>query len=775
VVTATPFPRNQIPSSLLDPVSVKYQELFPVANVGSPDSESRNFLTTSPRETRRNQGDVKIDHRFSDSNTLMGRVSLSRASQPDQGLFVFSASDQLYNTVNAVLADTHVFGPSMVHDFRFGYNRANTSRLALRAEDGIAFAGQNGLHSGLVIGLPRVSFQFSGQGFGQTQFTAFNAATSNLSFENSFHWTDNLTVVRGNHTWKTGIEARRFRFDRIRDFPASAGYVFGAIFTANPSLAQDSGLPYADFLLGVPSSVTGSFPLDWSRIRDLYVSPFVQDDWRITRRLTLNLGLRYDLFTQPVDALDTGGVFDPHGLSRTGRRGIIRRPGRDGNSRAVVQGHHLNFAPRFGLAYQATPRLVVRGGYGIFYSQREQNDEVTDIAATLLNFRVVTTPQVIRETTVAPPMRFNSPLRIDSRIDPEFSQYSAANPLAGDANNNNAADIGNSRFPMLQQFNLSLQFEWKPGLLVETSYSGARGLHWVQRVDVNQVRFEDALAGRNRQQDRPFPFLQASTGIDTANVNNWYHAFNLRVERTFSRGISLLANYTISKNTESGNMGSATYTNGANTRPLDSYNLRLERGLSPLDVPQKLVVSAVYELPFGAGKPLLNSGGPANLLFGGWQVNGILLLRSGFPTDVLVTRLPPVFGTINRPDRVLGEPLLVDNPGFDQYFNPKAFRVSPTVPDFRGAPVQTFGNSGRMPLRGPGSANLDLSLFKDIRISETSRLQFRAEAFNFTNTPTFELPRPRSPVLTVGNAAFGKLTGSQTVGRQVQFGLKYIW
>jgi hypothetical protein len=203
--------------------------------------------------------------------------------------------------------------------------------------------------------------------------------------------------------------------------------------------------------------------------------------------------------------------------------------------------------------------------------------------------------------------------------------------------------------------------------------------------------------------------------------------------------------------------------------------VKLERGISPIDIPQKFVTSALYELPFGPGKRFLRSHGLAGHVLGGWQVNGILVLRKGFPSDLRVTQNPQVFNTANRPNRVLGQSILVANPGFDQYFNPAAFVVPPTVRNVNGAPIQTFGNAGRSILRGPGSRNLDFSLFKEFRTTEKTMLQFRAEAFNLTNTPTFTLPGARTSALTVGNATFGKLTGSQTVGRQLQFGLKLLW
>jgi hypothetical protein len=774
VVTAEPFPNNTIPRNLMDPIALKLQDLIPLPNTGAPGQTSRNFYSASPRETRWNQGDIKVDQRLFEGNNLMARVSISRLTQPNLGIFIYSPTQRLQNLINAVLSDTHVFSPRVVNEFRFGFNRANSSNLGLRTDEATAFAAENGLQSGQVIGFPRLNFNYSGEKLGTTQFSEFTAAWSNLIFENNFHWVDNLTIIRGNHTLKTGAEARRLRFDRLREFPFSADYVFGAVFTANPSVSAQTGLPYADFLLGTPTSVVGDFLRDWGRQRDLYAGVFLQDDWKVTPRLTLNLGIRYDLYTQPVDALDNGGVFDPNLAGPTGRLGVIRRPGKDGNTRAVVEGDHNNFAPRFGFAYQVTPKLVVRGGYGIFYSLREQNDEATLIGDTVLNFAIINMPQVNQQTTVTPPMRFTTPVNVVSAVDPFFSAFSAERPLSSDAGSANASDIGNSESPMLQQFNLSLQYEFKPGLLVEAAYAGARGIRWVQRVNVNQVRFEDALVGRNNIADRPFPFINSAIGIDSSNVNNWYNSFNLRVERRFSHGLTFLANYTWSKNLDSGNSGTSTFSSQNNVVAMDSYNLWRERGLSPTDTPHKFVLSALYELPFGPGKALLNGGVPGAIL-GGWQVNGILSLVSGFPTEMNVTSLPPVQTLRNRPDVVLGQPTRVDNPGFDQYFNPKAFAVPPRVPDHLGAPIQTFGNAGRNIIRGPGSNNLDFSMFKSFRIMEATNLQFRAEAFNLTNTPTFILPSARSAALTVGNENFGKLAGSGSVGRQLQFGLKFLF
>ncbi|HWB85353.1 MAG TPA: TonB-dependent receptor [Bryobacteraceae bacterium] len=776
VVVDSPFPNNTIPTAQLDPTALKFQSLIPEPNVGAASAVSRNLLVVSPQSQQRDQGDVKIDQHISAANSLMARVSISQQSIPSTGSFVFSPQISVFNTRNLVLSDTHVFSPNVVNEARVGYNRANTSANAPELQASNDFTSAAGLAFGPIFGFPSLYWNSAGtsQG-GTTEFSNFGGAKTNFGFENTFQYSDSLSIIRGAHTFKMGADVRRFRYDRLLSVPAAGSYYFGPTYTANPSLAKQGGDPYADFLLGLPTSVTNQNSIDWSRQRDLYVGPYIQDDWKVSRRLTLNLGFRYDLYTQPVDAKDTGGMFDPNGKSSTGRLGIIELPGQNGFSRAITFGHHRNFAPRFGFAYQATPKFVVRGGWGIFYSNREQNDQTTDMAMSLLNFLNIDMPIINGATTVTPPYRFNSPLVVDNLLDPQFSAFDAAHPLSGDAGSSNEADIPFSPFPMLQQFNLALQYEFIPNLLVEVSYAGARGVHWQQRIDQNQVTFENALLGKNTQADRPFNFLSSSQSLDTADVSNWYNSANLRVERRFSHGLSLLMNYTISHATDSGNAGTSTYGNQANTRAMYSYNLSLERALSALDIPQKFVLSSDYELPIGRGKALNFHNSVLNTIIGNWQVNGILMLHSGFASDVNVKQLPPVFATINRPDRVLGQPLLVPNPSFDQYFNPAAFAVPGTQLNYKGVPIQMFGNSGKMVVRGPGQRNLDLSLFKEFRLSERRRIEFRAESFNLTNTPYFSLPSATSASLTVGNSGFGKLTSSQPVGRQVQFGLKFVY
>lgn len=776
VVTDTPLPGNSIPLSRQDPTSLKIQSLIPAANTGAANAQGNNFLAVSPRQTHHNQGDLRLDHRLTSKDNLMGRVSISKQDVPNQGAFIYSPQDQFFNTINSVVSDTHLFGPRVVNEARFSYNRANSSNVATQSAQAQAFAAQNGLQSGPITGFPTINWANSAGSLASNEFSAFGASTTNFFIENSFEWSDNITIIRGPHTIKTGADLRRFRFDRLQGNPPSASYFFEPLFTANPSLTGVSGIPYADFLLGMPSQVNNSTSeQQWSMQRDLYFGPFVQDDWKVSQRLTLNLGFRYDLFTQPVQARDQGGVFVPYAASSSGRLGVVVLPGQGGYSRAIIEGHHNNFAPRFGFAYQVTPRFVVRGGWGIFFAQREQNDQTTDFGINLNNLYAINMPVADPQQAVAPPFTLRTPLNVVSALDPQFTGFTAARPFTGDNRSLDAADFYNSQFPMLQQFNLSLQYEFSKAWLVEASYSGARGVHWNQRVDVNQEPFDYALNGANVQANRPFPFINSAIGIDSSSVSSWYNAFVLRVEHRFSKGLQLLSNYTISRAVDSGNAGLSTFNNQGNTRAMDPYNLRLERGLSPLDIPRRLTISADYELPVGKGKTLSVPGGWLNQIVGGWQMNGILSKQSGLPTDTLVSPLPPVFADSNRPDVVLGQSTLMPNPTFNQYFNPAAFTISPKVRNSAGVLVQTYGDASRMVLRGPGSTNLDYSLFKDFHLRESKLLQFRAEAFNLTNTPAFQLPSARSAQLTVGNPQFGQLSGSQTVGRQLQFGLKLMW
>jgi len=769
LVISTPFAGNQIPQAQINQSSTATLGLLPEPNYGTAGADTRNYLRIAPRPYDNNQYDIKIDHRFNDKNNLFGRVSRSMATDPNPGNFdgfIGGGGDNIRNALNAVVNDTHIFTPNIVNELRAGYTRQNGS-VAGYGPLGVDFANQNNiaLFPFPVQSFPNISFNFSGLVNTQTQFTSLGGGDPNINIENTYQLTDNLSITRGNHSLKVGIDARRYLYDVIR---GGGQYIFGSIFSSS-SDAANSGAPLADYLMGFPSGTQGTQLLDWSRQRDVYVGSYFQDDWKITRRLTLNFGLRYELYTQPIDARDRGGLFDV-------RTGQIQVPGQNGYSRAIVSGDHNNFAPRFGLAYSLGPKWTVRSGIGVFYSRREMNQEVTQIGGNIPNTPNIIFPSVSASGTVTPPLTINTPLQAVAS-DPTLSTFTPQRPLSVLLR---TADFENSVNPYSIQWNFSLQYEAARNTVVEMAYSGLRALRLVSRINMNQIPFDVGIAGRNQQIHRPFANVNNAVGIDSATGNSTYNSLLFRIEKRMSNGLNVLANYTWSKNLEiNGTGGSSSFSqNGGTTFPVDSWNLKNEKAVGALDVPHVFVASFGYELPFGPGKPWLNGKGFASYVFGGWQVNGIFYRRSGFTTDIRTSQVPAanqLFATINVPDTVEGQSIYVDNRSVDQWFNPAAFTVPGTRLSSTNVPIRLFGTAQRRIGRGPRASNLDFSLFKNFRIGERVNVQFRAEAFNLSNTPAFSLPGANSQALTIGNASFGKLTSSSSTGRQVQMGLKILF
>jgi hypothetical protein len=766
-VISTPFAGNVVPQGRISPQSAAILSLLPEPNAGAPGAQSRNYLRIAPRGFDNDQFDIKVDHRLSNANNMFVRFSQRYASTPNPGNFngfIGGGSDTVDNPRSVAVSDTHVINPTTVNEARFGWMYRDNSIVGRGIADGLDFARRNniGIFDFPNPAFPDVQFSWTGIQASSNEFSGLGGAENNFNYETTYHISDNLSLQRGAHAWKFGGELRRYRYDRISG--GGGTNYFGPFFSSSSDTAN-SGSPFADFLFGYQSVIQGGQLLDWARQRDLYAGFYVQDDWRATSKLVLNLGLRYDLFTQPVDARDRGGFFN-RALAR------VVLPGEPGFSRAIVAGDHNNFAPRIGIAYSATSKFTVRLGGGMFYARRDQNPEVTMMGTNIPNTPLTAFPSVTPTATLVPPSTLANPTFRILPSDPTFKEFSAQNPKSGGFR---APDFYHSETPYNYQWSLDLQYELGRNLVMEVSYSGSKGNRLVNRVQDNQIRFEDAVAGRNRQADRPIPWINGTNGVDTANGHSIYNAMNARLEKRYSAGLNFLINYTWSKLMDSNGSGSSAFAqNGGTTYPLDSYNLWRERALAPLDVPHVFVASYGYELPFGKGKAF-GTGGALDLLVGGWQLNGITYVRSGFPTDIRTSRVPGanmMFANFNVPDVVLGQPVTLPNRGVDGWFNPAAFSEPVQVRAANGAPITMFGNAGRRIGRGPGSTNFDLSLFKNFRLRETTTLQFRAEAFNLTNTPTFNLPSATSPALTIGNPNFGRLASSSATGRQLQLALK---
>ncbi len=447
----------------------------------------------------------------------------------------------------------------------------------------------------------------------------------------------------------------------------------------------------------------------------------------------------------------------------------------------MVHGDHNDWGPRFGFAYQAFPKWVVRGGYGVFYAMRDQNQQTTQFSGNTPNIPTIVVPTITAAHTVTPPYTMNTPINTVPATD-SLAGFTATSPYSGQIK---SQSIQNGLMPRLMQYNLDLQFQLNPTLLFEASYSGARGSHFASFfIDDNQEPFSDALNGTNTQANRPFPYMGSSVlEVNDISTQN-YNALNLKAQQQFAHGLQFLANYSWQKNIESDGDGPDSYNQTSTSVALYTYDLSREKGLAPLNIGQTVSVSALYDLPLGSGKRFLNVTGPLDTVLGGWVINSILTMRTGFPTDINTNVVPPTFQTYNVASCVAGVPKKLPNAGVDGYFNPAAFTVPLTEPSITGAQITEFGNCGHFPVTGPGSKNLDSSLFKNFYLSESHRLylQFRAEAFNTTNTPTFELPAASNVTLTCEGAPgavcnstnpnFGKLINGSATGRQLQFAAK---
>ena len=298
---------NRIPASQLNPTAQAIMGLVPLPNYGAAGAQSRNYFLQVPSRYNYDRWDTRIDHSLSKNNNFFGRFSFGNQVTPSPsrfgvGQWIGGGSTNLDFSRQLVLADTHVFSTSVVNEFRFGFNRHNPSVVG-SAPSGLPFAKQNdlSLFPFPEQGFPAMLFTYSGAESGGAQFSQLAGGNSARVIENRFQWSDNLSITRGNHTLKMGGDVRRLREDTLFGTPFYGEYIFGATFTYS-SNSPGSGAPFADFLLGDPTTIGGTQMIDWGREREIYFGAYVQDDWKVSSKLTLNLGWRYDLFTQPVDA-----------------------------------------------------------------------------------------------------------------------------------------------------------------------------------------------------------------------------------------------------------------------------------------------------------------------------------------------------------------------------------------------------------------------------------------------------------------------------------------
>ncbi|MCS6954230.1 MAG: carboxypeptidase regulatory-like domain-containing protein [Bryobacteraceae bacterium] len=778
-----PLPGNLVPRARMDAVALKVLEFMPKPNVTPevPLTNSLNFLSLAADKINQGVTNLRVDHRFSDRDSVFFRYSGTRNTRQGRGWGLgvadpdtFARRDQRDNH-NGIATYTRVVSPSVINELKANVTRQNLPFLH-------PSFGQNLPEKlGLPAIVPRELFprvEIAGMlPLGATNFAAGIRAQHYLQLA------DSLTVVRGRHNLKFGTDQRWFRLNWRRFGYISGQYTFTAALTGDPQRPAGTGFGMATFLLGEVSGGLQEFLPAFS-FHAWSNGSYIQDDFKVTRRLTLNLGLRYDFNSAPVERHNRHSNFEPFVINpETRMLGVLKYAGVD-DPRHFVNRDRNNFGPRFGFAYDLTGdgRTAVRGGYGLVYLLTESGDTQGD-DSNAFGFSA--------QTSFVPVG--GGPFKAFSFSQGPPTLIVPLGPRGGPSAFRGQTvrwQDRNARTPYLQQWNLTLQRELPGRWVASVSYAGNKGTKlFGANYNLNQldpVHFALGLALQDRvpnpffgqiatgalsgstvsrsQLLLPFPDYLTVTTYANHGSSSIYHSLQVTVERRFHRGLSALISYTNSKL-----INDSFSTAGSVGTPgefrLGRFNRRLERAIDQNDVTHRLVASAVYELPFGPGKPFLaDAKGLLAHLAGGWQVNTITTIESGVP---LMVRGANNFTGINFPDVIRDPTLPRSERSVTRWFDTGAFRNPPNF--VVGNAPRTLPNT-----RGPGMFDVALSVFKNFRLDEGKTLEFRAEAFNALNHVNLNNPNTSFQPDAQGvnqNALFGRISSAMDA-RRIQFGLR---
>ena len=736
-----PFAGNTIPQARLDPVALKIAAFWPDSNQPGIITGANNFSLNSRPYSNRGIYVGRFDHQFRPSDQLMVRYFLAQSSSGNPGIWSdvradSSASTTDQNTHNILGTWNHTIRPSMLNEFRFGLVRRDF--YSQRPDKDLDYAAQLGLR-----GVSKAAFPI----IGITGVTGLSAAPFRFSsplldyqIQNAVSW------FRGKHAIKVGIELRIGIFNDDTDTSSSGNFSFTPLLTALPNVAN-TGNAFATFLLGEANAASILRP-DPVRSRSNYWGAYIQDDWRVTNKLTINLGLRWEGTTPRTEDQNRFNAFDTRAINPiSNTAGVVTFAGLVNVPRTAWDFDRNNYGPRAGLAWRFLDKTVLRAGGGVIYGAAVNS--IVGTAASLgfsTNFALNATQPGINSALL---LRDGFPTLTRPTVGQLGAGFGAVAP--GRAPNTAVTFFERSRpTPVSFQYNLSLQRELIGNLLLELGYIGNLSHHLTAPdMSINQVP-TDKLGPGDAQSKRPFPQFSNVSVINPALGNSAYHAGFVKMERRFHSGLSLLSHYTFSKYlddvesfTEIGDAGSY----------MDFYNRRLDRGLSGSDVRHRAVLSAVYALPSWKQHRYLS------LIAGGWKTGTIASYQSGPAFSVFnSTNLTNAFpsGTV-RPDLV-GDPFLsAEARSIARWFNTDAFRPPAAY---------RFGTAGRSILTGPATTNIDTSFIKSFPVRESLRLEVRAEFFNLLNHANFNLPGH-----SLGGPGFGVISGAKAA-RSGQFALR---
>ncbi len=785
------FPGNVIPTDRLDPVALAHRQYYPKPNVPPSDAANTNNVRLNlGSRTDAKQMTGKGDHSFSDNNRFSVRYILwdheqNRASTGN-GYFpdlVGRVRNDDYANHNGAITDTHFFGATKINSFKASIARQFFPFIP--GSVGTSPASSLGYASTVPdITFPRVNF--SGVPNMQRFPSGFGTINGFLAFH-TLQVQDSFTLIKGNHTLKFGVEFRDNLYSLNGCFRCSGNISFNTRLTGNPQQLGGTGSGFASFLVGAAANASADDNVGVS-YKNFSQAFFIQDDWKVSPRLTLNLGLRYDYQQWPGER--NNGISNLNVNATNTDNGLLGRLEFAGIDfeRTLHAADFNDFGPRIGLALDllGNGRTVLRGGYGMYYS----------LQGTVRGNRFAALGYRGNVTNYLPPGG-NSDL-------PAFYlrdgfPFAPLKPL-GNKIGQSAFQSGNhttmeweTRTPYSQQFTFTLQQQLPGEMLFEAGYVGNKGSKIDSgNYDYNQLDpanlslgrglqdrvsnpYEGIVSGafggpviQRRQLLRPLPYYNRINVQRPHMGSSIYHGFLANLERRYSNGVAFLASYTFGKMI-SGNIEGFGFAGSEQVNVLGlqngKFDRRRERSIHSTDSAKRFVFSGIYELPFGAGKAIQPTNPVLTRLTEGWQINGIVTLQDGLPLRI--------FGANNfaadRPDST-GQSAKLSNPTRDRWFDTTAF-VNPT--DF------TFGNVGRLlpDVRGPGLATVDFSAIKNTRVTEGFTVQIRAEFFNLLNRTNLFVPNTRFSPGPDGfnqSGSFGRITRSKPA-RVSQVALRFIF
>ena len=765
-----PFPGFVIPASRFDPVAKRIVDLYPEANIAGREDLKNNFFFSPAKKTDSHQYDIRVDWNVSDTTRAFGRYSIRDEFVDDPCPLPLPACGGRGQTIdlpgqNWAGGLTTSFGPTMFNEARFGYTHFPTKfdipfKEPLNEKFGIKGAPGDSLNDGLNHGFAL----FIPSGFAQVGPRGF---WPNINHLDNLQLADSFSIIKNRHTIKFGAEFRRTDIPRSPSRHRRGRFNFSGVYTAQKPFDAKSrgstGAGLADMLLGWANNGIWGWP-NGEEIIVHYWGFFVQDDWKITPNLTLNLGVRYELFGVP-----TFPDPDTHPLNSTVGRFLTEvngRPFGDGEGIPPNQGgwgeaeflpyfvrpkdssdcggcklDKTNFAPRVGIAYRMNDKTVIRSGFGIFYG--EYDNVQTEMA------RFATGPPQSNEFTNAQPRDFT-----DFFVQEGFPPVTRSGLPRRGLNVNVRQDGSWPQFYGAQWF-FDIQREIGFDTLLTIGYNGTATSQIPAAMNINHPLTPHPTIRWQNRAIRPFFNSVSLRGSLFLNAN--YNALTVKAEKRFTHGLTFLGSFTWAHNIDYAN---ENLMQGTRAQVAYTYDRHYDRGNASLDRRLAFVMSAVYELPFGPGKPYLNNG-VASWIFGDWQIGGIFSALGGTPDSHSINVNTTNVGGANRGQFIADVNLPPSERTIDRWFNTEA-----VIP----GPPGEIDPAGRNLIWGPGRVNLDFSVARRFRMPwEGHYLQFRFESFNFTNTPAFGRPNT-----AFGTANVGKITSADEP-RRIQFGLKYVF